>query len=177
MNILETIYKRRSIRNFNGKSLDKSELNEILKTAYAAPVGRAMYDTLSLTVIENKEILAQWEKAAADAFGNPDMHPFYGAPTVILVSSVIGEGMMSNVNYSNAATIVQNMALAATQLGIGACHIWGAVGVLHNNNGLKAALKVPENMMPCCAIALGKTDEKYEVRDIPENRIKTEFVK
>lgn len=130
-----------------------------------------------LTVIENKEILAQWEKAMADAVGDPNMHPFYCAPTVILVSSVVGEGVMSNVNYSNAATVVQNMALAATELGVGACHIWGAVGVLCANEELKAKLKIAENMSPCCAIALGKTDEKYEIRDIPENRIKTEYVK
>ena len=177
MNTLETIYSRKSIRNFNGEKITEDELNEILKAAYAAPVGRAMYDTLSLTVIENKEILVQWEKLMADAVGNPDMHPFYGAPTVILVSSVIGEGTMSNVNYSNAATIVQNMALTATEIGIGACHIWGAISALNASDELKEKLMVPENMSPCCAIALGKTDEKYEIRDIPQNRIKTEYVK
>lgn len=177
MNTLETIYSRKSIRSFNGESIAEAELNEILKTAYAAPVGRAMYDTLSLTVVTNKELLSKWEKVMANAVGNPDMQPFYGAPTVILVTSVIGEGPMSNVNYSNAATVVQNMALAATELGVGACHIWGAVGILNANADLKAELKVPEGMIPCCAIALGKTDEKYEMRDIPENRIKTEYVK
>lgn len=177
MNTLETIYSRKSIRNFSGEKITENELKEILKTAYAAPVGRAMYDTLGLTVIENKEVLAQWEKAMADAVGDPNMHPFYGAPTVILVSSVVGDGVMSNVNYSNAATVVQNMALAATELGVGACHIWGAVGVLGANEELKAKLKIAENMHPCCAIALGKINEKYEIRDIPENRIKTEYVK
>lgn len=177
MNTLETIYSRKSIRSFNGEKITEDELKEILKTAYAAPVGRAMYDTLGLTVIENKDVLAQWEKVMADTVGNPNMHPFYGAPTVILVSSVVGEGAMSNVNYSNAATLVQNMALAATELGIGACHIWGAVGVLGTNEELKAKLKIGENMSPCCAIALGKINEKYEIRDIPENRIKTEYVK
>lgn len=177
MNTLDAIYSRKSIRNFNGEKITEAELNEILKTAYAAPVGRAMYDTLSLTVIENKQILTEWEKAMTAAVGNPDMHPFYGAATVILVSSVVGDGAMSNVNYSNAATLVQNMALAATELGVGACHIWGAVRVLDANSELKAKLAVPENMSPCCAIALGKINEKYEVRDIPANRIKTEYVK
>lgn len=177
MNTLETIYSRKSIRNFNGESITEAELNEILKTAYAAPVGCAMYGTLSLTVIENKDILNEWERAMANAAGNPDLHPFYGAPTVILVSSVVGEGVMGNINYSNAAIIVQNMALAATELGVGACHIWGAIGALNVNGELKNKLRIPENMNPCCAIALGKIDEKYEIRDIPKNRIKTEYVK
>lgn len=177
MNTLETIYSRKSIRNFNGESITEAELNEILKAAYAAPVGRAMYDTLSLTVVSNKELLCKWETTMANAVGNPDMHPFYGAPAVILVSSVVGEGPSSNINYSNAATVVQNMALAATELGVGACHIWGAVGVLNGNAELINELKVPGGMVPCCAIALGYTDEKYEVREIAENRIKTEYVK
>lgn len=177
MNTFENLYSRKSIRNFNGESITEAELKEILKAAYAAPVGRAMYDTLSLTVVCNKELLGKWEKVMANAVGNPDMHPFYGAPIVILVSSVVGEAPMNNVNYSNAATVVQNMALAATELGVGACHIWGAVGVLNANAELKSELKVPEGMVPCCAIALGKTDEKYEIREIPENRIKTEYIK
>lgn len=173
MNTLETLYSRRTIRNFNGKAIGEQELAEILKAAYAAPVGRAMYDSLSMTVITDKALLEKWERYMANAVGNPDMHPFYGAPTVILVSSA-GEG---NVSYSNAATLVQNMALAATDMGVGACHIWGAVGVLNGNAELIKELKVPDGMTPCCAIALGYFDGKYEIRDIPENRIRTEYVK
>lgn len=177
MNTLEAIYSRRSIRNFNGEAITENELAEILKAAYAAPVGRAMYDTLSLTVISNKEVLSKWEKHMATVTGNPDMHPFYGAPTIILVSSAMPSAPMSNVNYSNAATVVHNMALAATELGVGACHIWGAVGVLNGNAELVKELKVPEGMTLCCAIALGHFDGKYELREIEDNRIKTEYVK
>ncbi len=177
MNTSEAIHSRRSIRNFNGESISEDKLSEILRAAYAAPVGRAMYDTLSLTVIENKDILAKWEKAMADAVGNPDMHPFYGAPTVILVSSAMPNAAMNNVNYSNAATLVQNMALAATELGVGACHIWGAVGVLNGNTELIKELGVPEGMVPCCAIALGEFDGGYELRENIENRIATNYVK
>ena len=61
MNTLEAIYSRRTIRKFNGESITKTELDEILKSAYASPIGRAMYDTLSLTVISNKELLEKWE--------------------------------------------------------------------------------------------------------------------
>lgn len=177
MNTFENLYSRKSIRNFNGESITEEELKEILKAAYAAPVGRAMYDTLCLTVISKKEILDKWEETMANAVGNPAMHPFYGAPTVILVSSAMQDASLGNVNYSNAATIVQNMALAATELGVGACHIWGAVSVLNGNDELMKELKVPEGMVPCCAIALGQTDEKYEVREIADNRIRTEFIK
>jgi len=176
MNTLEAIYSRRSIRNFNGEAITKNELNEILKAAYAAPVGRAMYDTLSLTVVSNKDLLDRWEKHMAKAVGNPDMHPFYGAPTVLLVSSEMPAAPSNNVNYSNAAIVVQNMALAATELGVGACHIWGAVGMLNGNTELMGELNIPEGKIPCCAIALGHFDGKYELREVAENRIATNYV-
>lgn len=177
MNTLETLYSRKSIRNFNGDGITEAELQEILKAAYAAPVGHALYDTLGLTVISNKELLEKWEKHMATVTGEPDLHPFYGAPTVILLSSVMPAAPMNNVKYSNAAIVVHNMAIAATELGVGACHIWGATGVLDGNAELIRELKVPEGMVPCCAIALGKTDEKYIIREIPDNRIKTEYIK
>ncbi len=176
MNTFENLYSRRSIRSFNGERPTECELREILKAAYAAPVGLAQYDTLSLTVVSDKAVLDKWEAAASKAFGKPDMHPFYGAPTVILVSS-LDPSQMTNVRYSNAAIIVQNMALAATQLGVGACHIWGAINALYGNDELLSELKLPDGMIPCCAIALGHTDEKYSLRDIPDNRIVTNFIK
>ena len=177
MNTLEILYSRKSIRNFNGESITEAELNELLKAAYAAPVGHALYDTLGLTVISNKELLEKWEKHMATVTGKPDLHPFYGAPTVILVSSVMSAAPMNNVKYSNAAIVVHNMAIAATELGVGACHIWGATGVLDGNAELVKELKIPEGMTPCCAIALGHFDGKYELREIADNRITTNYVK
>lgn len=176
MNTLKAIYSRKSIRDFNGESITDGELQEILKAAYAAPVGRGLYDSLHLTVISNKDYLNKWEKHMATVVSNPDLHPFYGAPTVILVSSVVNSDN-GNVNYSNAATVVENMALAATELNVGACHIWGAVGVMSANKELVKDLNLPEGMVPCCAIALGKTNEKYEVRSIEEEHIKTSYMK
>ena len=174
MNTLDTIYSRKSVRSYTGEAITEAELNEILKAAYAAPVGRAMYDTLQLTVISNKEYLTKVEAHMAAVVGNPNLHPFYGAPTLILVSSTSPVG---NVNYSNAAIVAHNMALAATELGVGCCHIWGAIGVMNGNAELVKELNLPEGMVPCCAIALGHTNETYAVREIPENRIKTEYLK
>ena len=177
MNTLDAIYSRRSIRNFNGKSITDEELSEILKSAYASPVGRAMYDTLNLTVITNKDLLDRWEKHMQTATGNPELHPFYGAPCVILVSSAMPSAPMNNVNFSNAAIIIQNMALAATEKGVGACHIWGAVRVLGSNAELTAEMNIPEGMVPCCAVALGHFDGKYELRDVDETRIRTNYIR
>ncbi len=174
MNTFENLFSRRSIRTYNGENITESELNRILKAAYAAPVGRALFDTLNLTVISNRDYLNKWEDYCESESGH---RPFYGAPTVVLVSSLIPSTDLKsiNVNFSNAAILVQNMAIAATELGIGSCHIWGAVRLL--NEELLKELNLPEGFVPCCAIILGHTDEKYELRDIPENKIKTDFIK
>ncbi len=176
MNTFENIFSRRSIRTYNGKNITEAELNQILKAAYASPVGRALYDTLNLTVISNRGYLDKWEDYCEKESGH---RPFYGAPTVILVSSLIPSTDLKsvNVNFSNAAILIQNMAIAATELGIGSCHIWGAVRFLNDNEDLLKELHLPEGMVPCCAIILGHTDEKYELRDIPEIKIKTDYIK
>ena len=175
MNILDALFSRKSIRTYNGENISDEQLNIILKAAWASPVGRALFETLHITVISNKEYLDKWEDYCEKMTAH---RPFYGAPTVILVSSLIPSTDLksANVNFSNAAILVQDMAIAATELNIGSCHIWGAVRLLNDNEDLLKELKLPEGMIPCCAIILGQTDEKYTLRDIPENKISTNFI-
>ncbi|MBQ9729813.1 MAG: MFS transporter [Clostridia bacterium] len=174
---MKTIYQRRTIRSYTGEPVSQGELAELLKSAYAAPVGRARYDTLHLCVITQKEFLADLDRATAEANGNPSSHPLYGAPTMILISSQINEPPQDNVNYSNAAIIAQNMALTAVELGVGACHIWGAIRVLNKRADLLERLSLPEGMIPCCALIVGKTAETYQERQIQNERIATSYLK
>ena len=171
MNTMETICSRKSVRSYTGENITADELNVILKAANASPVGMGQYDSLHLTVITNVELLNKIDAAGAALFGQPDMHPLYGVPTLVLVSSKKPAPMMENVVFSNAAIVAHNMVLAATDLGVGACYIWGPTAALSGSAELLKELELPKDFIPCCAIGLGKTDCKYEVRDIPENRI------
>lgn len=175
MNTLEAIARRKSVRSFSGKITEK-ELNTILKAAYASPVGRARYENVHLTVITNRELLDRIDKNAATFFQNPAIHPLYNAPVYIVVSAKLS-GPADNVGYSNCATIVENMALAAVEMGLGACHIWGATAALSHNDGLLKELSLPEGFTPCCGIVLGETEEAYTDREIPENCIQTTYIK
>ena len=177
MDTLQAIFSRRTIRRYNGKQLTEQELETLLSAAYAAPAGHARYADLHLLVITDKDFIARWEARFGEVNGIKNAHPFYGAPTVVLVSSVMSEPPMDNVKYSDAAGIVQNMALTAVELGIGACHIWGAVRALNATPALKAELPIPEGRVPCCAIALGHTDEVYALRTVDKTRIATDFFK
>ena len=174
MNTLDTIFSRKSVRSFTGP-ITEEELNTLLKAAYAAPVGRALYENVHLTVITKKEILDKIDANAAAVFGNPAMKPLYNAPMYILVSAKL-TNPADNVGFSNCATIVENMALAAVELGLGACHIWGATMVMGKNEDLIEELNLPEGFTPCCGLIVGKTDAVYEEREIPEQRIQTNYI-
>ena len=171
MTMMETICSRKSVRSYTGENITAEELEVILKAANASPVGMGQFDSLHLTVITNKELLAKIEASAAAMFGKTDMHPLYGAPTLILVSSRKPAPMMENVAFSNAAIMAHNMALAATELGVGTCYIWGATAAMSRNPEILADLKLPEGFIPCCAMCFGKTDIAYEAREIPEYKI------
>lgn len=175
MNTMEAIFSRKCIRSFTAAPTEE-ELSAVLKAAYAAPVGRAMYDNVHLTVITNKDLLNKIDANGAAFFGNPAMHPLYNAPVFILVSARLS-GPADNVGYSNCASVVENMALAAVEMGLGACHIWGATIGLSQNEDLVKELNLPEGFSLCCGMILGKTDVTYAEREIPENRISTAFIK
>lgn len=168
MDTISALTSRRSIRKYTGEKLTDEQLNTILKAAWAAPVGRSRYESLHLTVIESPEVLGAFDAAAAQMFGNPNMHPLYAAPAFLLVScKPMGEAFL-NVEYSNAAIIAHNASLAAVELGLGQCLIWGSVAALNLNAEVLSKLELPEGFVPLCGVILGATEEKYAPREIPE---------
>ncbi len=171
MNTFEAICSRKSVRNYTGEGVSSEELDKILKAADAAPIEMGQYESMHLTVITNKELLDEIDGAGAKMFGKPNIHPLYGAPVFILVSTKSQAETIGNVAYSNAAIVVQNMALQATELGIGACHIWGVVAAINSSPDIISKLNLPEGFIPCCGIILGKTDYEYKLRYIPSERI------
>ena len=174
--MLDLIKKRKSVRSYTGENISKEELDIILTAADASPVGMKQYETLHLTIITNKELLSKIEKLTSLKFNKPDMHPLYNAPTFILISSKKFMPMMENVMYSNAAIMAHNIALAATELNIGSCYIWGATASISESEEILSQLNLPESFIPCCGIILGKTNEQYEEKEIP-NRIAKQFIK
>ena len=172
--MLDTLFKRKSVRTYTGENITKEELDIILKACDASPVGLKQYENLHVTVISNKEFLDKLESLAGNMFNRPGYHPLYGAPTLIVISSKKMPNM-ENVMYSNAAIMSHNISLTATHLNIGSCYIWGATAALSRSEELLKELNLPEGYIPCCAVCLGKTNEKYEEKEIP-NRISKNFI-
>lgn len=158
MDTLKAIYSRKSIRSYTGESITEAQLAEILKAANASPVGMGRYDSLHLTIVRNTELL----KAIDGIAGKSHEHLLYGAPLLIIVSSL----SQGNVSSANVGIVIHNMALAAVELGIGHCDIYGAIHELTKNSDLLARLQLPAGFVPLGGIALGLSSESYTVRDI-----------
>ena len=167
------VFMRKSVRSYTGEAPSKDELDLILKATYAAPVGMGRYDSLHITVVQRPDYLARLEDAAGAQLGKENYHPLYGAPVLMIFSSIFPGIPTDNSSYSNCAILAQNAALAAVSLGIGTCHIWGAIRALNKEPALLAELNLPEGFAPCCAITLGRTRETYEMRAVQDNRIMT----
>lgn len=157
MSIMETILSRRSVRSYTGEPVTEAELHTLLAAAHAAPVGRGLTENVALTVITSGDFMARLNALTG-------REALYGAPLMILISAKLDQGD-NNVPFSNAAGIAENIALAAFGLGLGSCHIWGAVRALNTCPEMVAELALPEGMTPCCAVIVGRTEETIDPRD------------
>jgi FMN reductase (NADPH) len=176
METLDTLFSRKVVRNYTGKPVSEKELKILLKAANSAPVGRAKYENLHLSVIRNTDLLNKINEKVSLLFERPDIKALYGAPLFILVSAKTENGKLDAIDYANATAIIHNLALAATDLGLGSCYIWGAVTAITAAPDLEAELQLPEGMSPCFGIVLGETEEEYSPREIPEERIATTYL-
>lgn len=177
MEMANVLYSRKSVRTYTGNKISEDALNNILKAAKSAPVGMGRYNTVHITIVENPHILDEINEKTKELFKNPEMIALYGAPTLAVVSVKPDNSNPNNTEYSNAAIMVQNMALAATEIGIGCCHIWGAVMAIAADHELAKKLELPDGFVPCCGIVIGETTEKYSICSIPEDKVSTNYVR
>ena len=81
---LENLLTRRSCRAYEERQVKEADLQSILEAGKFAPTGMGK-QTPFMVVIQDKKTYEQVERLNASVTGNPDGHPFYGAPTVIVV--------------------------------------------------------------------------------------------
>ncbi|MCC8075073.1 MAG: nitroreductase family protein [Clostridiales bacterium] len=155
MQTLEAIAKRKSTRNFDpSKSVPDEVVDTIVKAGCQAPIGGNQRDSLHLTVCRSKDILDSINQSTAAAMKIEPRDFFYGAPVVVFVSAA-NEQMAPGVEYANAACVIENMLIAATDAGVDNIYLWGAVQALAKNTELCAKMGIPEGFRPVSAAALG----------------------
>ena len=166
MNTLEAIAKRKSTRNYTPEQIPEDVLQTILKAGCAAPVAMARYDSLHLTVVQSQDLLDRINIATAEAISkalgvreNTD----FGAKTLIFVSSTPIH--RAGTEHANAGIVMENMVLAATDLGIDSVILGAAPAAVAQDSQLMKDLKIPEGYTPLLGVFLGYGAEETPVKE------------
>jgi nitroreductase len=166
MDLRETIYTRRSVREFTEQPVDDDVLRQLIDAAIQAPSAVNAQPWL-FCVVRDKGLLARISREAKAAMlesgpagsaphdfrqllANPDFDIFYHAPALIVISSA-SEGPWA---VENCALAAENLMLAARAAGMGTCWIGFAQGWLGTAHG-KAALGLPPACRPVAPIIVG----------------------
>lgn len=167
MELKQVLVSRQSIRKYKKQQIDELQLEYILWAGMAAPISRKDYKSIKITVVQDEKLLEEMRKA----FGEK-MDPFYGAPTVIMVSSK--QTPVKNIECLNVACVIENMLLAATDLGLGNIYLTSFLKKI-NNRELLERLGIEEDYLPLSAVAVGYREEPVSTMDIEEigSRIET----
>nr|WP_092074905.1 nitroreductase family protein [Dendrosporobacter quercicolus]NSL49805.1 nitroreductase family protein [Dendrosporobacter quercicolus DSM 1736]SDN20267.1 Nitroreductase [Dendrosporobacter quercicolus] len=157
MNIYEGIQKRRSIRNFETRPVEKEKIEKLLKAGMQAP-SAANQQPWEFIVVEDKESLQKLSKAHS-----------YAGP---IKNATLGIIVLSNEKYltfkqywqQDLAAATENILLAAVELGLGA--VWLGIAPEEDRMSfMKDFFKLPESVEAFAMLAVGYSSaNKFEDR-------------
>lgn len=114
--LMNIIKSRRSTRAFKPELPPVEQIRRIVEAAEWAPSGMGRYNW-HFSVVYNPEKTLKLARAIAEADNRGPEYNFYGAPVIINISC---ERDDRNALLNGAAAI-ENLMLAATELGLGSC--------------------------------------------------------
>jgi len=155
LEFFEVLKLRRSTRAFKEEQVTEEEIVKLLEAGRLAP-SAGNIQPWSFVVVRDANIKRRISEAALN------QSFIIRAPVVIVVCA---DPDRSKQRYGNrgvnlfciqdTAAAIQNMLLAAIDLGLGAC--W--VGAFQEDM-VKATLRIPENLRPIAIIPVGRPAEK-----------------
>ena len=158
---IKNLLERRSCRVYTGEQVKEEDLEIILKAGTYAPTARGLQSPI-IAVIQDPEKLRSVEKLNAEVMGNPDDHPFYGAPTLVVVFA----DTSLSYGFADANLVMGNILNAAYAVGVDSCYIWRANEVFESEEGkaLKKEWNIPERYQGAGNIILvyGKPEGRRE---------------
>ena len=165
MEVFTIIGKRRSIRSYEKKSVEKEKLNRILEAGRLAPSASNKQPWRFIVVTDDK--VKEKLRAAYDK------EWFVTAPVIIIGCAVPEEAWvrMDGQEYwmVDVAIAMQNMILTATELGLGTCWIADFA-----ENAVRKTRKLPSSIRVVAMTPLGYPAE--EKRPVKNRKPLTEIV-
>lgn len=157
MEVIEAIYKRRSIRNYLDREVDQDTIIALIKAATAAPTA-ANCQPWEFVVVTEPDKMAELKENLIFAK--------YNAPAAIVVCGnmkLAFKGITQEMWVQDCSAALQNILIAATGLGLGT--VW--IGVYPNPGTVKIvkeALNLPEHVKPLGIVYVGYPAEEKEAR-------------
>ncbi len=157
MKVYDAMLKRRSVRKYTDKPIDKEHVELLLKAAMAAPSGHNLRPW-SFLVVDDRETLDELSEVHKYA------KMLKGAPLCIAVcGESYSEGRYQTLWDQDCAAATENILLQATELGIGT--VWlGIYPSEANRTRTKKVLDLPDHITPYALISLGYPAEEKEPR-------------
>ena len=173
MNTLDAIKARHSTRGFSDKQIPDADLEKILFAGGQAAVGGADFKSLKLYAVQDPELLKTIDESSAKM--RPGSHPLYGAPTLVVLASK--ESILKNIEFTNAGCVIQNMMVAAADLGIDSIYLWMSMYGINNDPELGKKLGFPEGFTCVGTMALGYESKAFPKVKADEQRIEVVYLK
>ena len=178
MEMLEIIKKRRSIRKYLDKKVEKEKLDKILNAGLYAPNPGGRQGA-KIVILDDKALIDRigvinancenrnWESGVSDE--QPSIiddktikSGFYGCPALGIIC--VPKQSRSQVNAIGSAFVcAQNMVLEAYDLGVSSCIVGRAEATFAHpdNQNLPLQWVLTENDAPIVFVCLGYVDGKY----------------
>ena len=155
---LSAIFARRSVRAYQEKKIPEKIVKDILEAATAAPSAVAK-DPWEFITIQNKNTLRKITEAL------PNGKMLANAPLGIIVCGDIQRAHGNELSFllQDCSAAIQNILLASSILGLGACWL-GIHPRQERIDFIKKIFNLPNHIIPISAIAIGYPAEKKEPR-------------
>jgi nitroreductase len=164
METFHTIINRRSIRKYKHQKIEDEKILSILKAAMYAPSAMNL-QPWHFIVINSDKVLQE----TVNSIPHAEMIKQSGNAIIVCGDSSLEKNESWLIQNCSAA--VQNILLAAYDLGLGSC--WIAVhGMSDVVRNLQIQFKLPSDIIPIALVALGYPDEELKA----EERFKKEKI-
>jgi len=155
--LIEEISQRRSIREYNNKSVEPEKLERILEAARLAPTARNQQDW-KLVLVKNTDIKEELVNAASPH------QPFLKGAPIIIVACALNPAYVMRCGHPayliDLAIVLEHIALQAVREGLGTCWIGS-----FDESKVKSVLHIPEPVRVVELMSLGYHDHLPNARD------------
>lgn len=183
MELEKVLVKRMSTRKYNDRMPSDEDIQKVIDAALLGPIVRS--HKLHLSVVTNKDVMNMAEELTEKIVQGRMPRPYlYGAPVwIILSGKKYDEGedpigrVMNNNLYWNIGSLIENMELQATELGLASCGINTTIVSMNTSEEVRKAVGIPEGYDALASVILGYNDDERPDREIKPELIPVTYIR